>query len=287
MAGMGTRDIKRKIKSVNNTRQITKAMELVSTAKLKRTKDRLNITKPYFDGVMEAVQGVIENEKSLKNEYLAKRPVKKTLYIVITGDRGLCGGYNVNAMKTVVHDSVDLDRSLVITIGKKANSFFSNNGYHVHKAFEGISERPSFSDAQLIAKMALDLYKQETVDEIKLVYTQLISTISQEPLLLKLLPVEAGDHTANEDADYEFINYEPSPEEVLSFIVPKYIESTVYGGLVESAAAEQAARRVAMENASNNADDMIDELTLTFNQARQAAITQEIAEIVGGAEALK
>lgn len=284
---MGTRDIKRKIKSVNNTRQITKAMELVSTAKLKRTKDRLNITKPYFEGVMEAVQGVIESEKSLKNEFISQRPVKKTLYIVITGDRGLCGGYNVNAMKTVVEDCGDLEGSLLITVGKKANSFFRANGYDVHHAFEGISERPSFADAQLIAKMALKLYKQETVDEIKLVYTQLLTTISQEPLMLKLLPVEAQNTQVNEDEPYEFINYEPSPEEVLSFIVPKYIESTIYGGLVESAAAEQAARRVAMENASNNADDMIDELTLTFNQARQAAITQEIAEIVGGADALK
>lgn len=284
---MGTRDIKRKIKSVNNTRQITKAMELVSTAKLKRTKDRLSITKPYFEGVMKAVQGVIEHEKSLKNEYITKRPVKKTLYIVITGDRGLCGGYNINAMKTVVKDAVDLESSLLITIGKKANSFFSANGYKVHHAFEGISERPAFFDAQSIAKMALDLYKQETVDEIKLVYTELISTLTQEPLLLKLLPVEAGEKQVEDDASYEFINYEPSPEEVLSFIVPKYIESTIYGSLVESAAAEQAARRVAMESASNNADDMIDELTLTFNQARQAAITQEIAEIVGGAEALK
>lgn len=287
MAGMGTRDIKRKIKSVNNTRQITKAMELVSTAKLKRTKDRLSITKPYFEGVMKAVQGVIENEKSLKNEYITKRPVKKTLYIVITGDRGLCGGYNINAMKAVVKDAVDLESSLLITIGKKANSFFSANGYNVHHAFEGISERPAFFDAQSIAKMALDLYKQETVDEIKLVYTELISTLTQEPLLLKLLPVEAGEKQVGDDDSYEFINYEPSPEEVLSFIVPKYIESTIYGSLVESAAAEQAARRVAMESASNNADDMIDELTLTFNQARQAAITQEIAEIVGGAEALK
>lgn len=287
MAGMGTRDIKRKIKSVNNTRQITKAMELVSTAKLKRTKDRMNITKPYFEGVMEAVQKVIQNEKSLKNEFIIQRPVKKTLYIVITGDRGLCGGYNVNAMKTAVRDLKDPESSLFITIGKKAHNFFAANEYDIHYALEGISERPEFSDAQKIANLALKLYKQERVDEIKFVYTQLISTLNQEPLMLKLLPVEAEEAKENENSMDEFITYEPSAEEVLSFIVPKYIESTIYGGLVESAAAEQAARRVAMENASNNADDMIDELTLTFNQARQAAITQEIAEIVGGAEALK
>jgi F-type H+-transporting ATPase subunit gamma len=288
MAGSGTRDIKRKIKSVNNTRQITKAMELVSTAKLKRTKDRLNLTKPYFESVLDAVQGIIESEKSLKHEFVNKRDVKHTLYIVITGDRGLCGGYNINAMKTVIHDMKDPEHSLVITVGRKANSYFNAHGYNVHKAFEGISERPEFMDAQAIAKLALDLYKQEKVDEIKFVYTSLVSTISQEPVLLKLLPVEARDGIEKDENEvFEFINYEPSPEEVLSFIIPKYIASTVYGGLIESAAAEQAARRVAMENASNNADEMIDELTLTYNQARQAAITQEIAEIVGGAEALK
>jgi F-type H+-transporting ATPase subunit gamma len=143
-------------------------------------------------------------------------------------------------------------------------------------------------DAQAIGRLALQLYKQEKVDEIKFIYTSLISTINQEPVLLKLLPVEASDGAEQEkDEDYEFINYSPSPEEVLSFIIPKYVASTIYGGMIESAAAEQAARRVAMENASNNADEMIDDLTLTFNQARQAAITQEIAEIVGGAEALK
>lgn len=288
MAGMGTRDIKRKIKSVNNTRQITKAMELVSTAKLKRSKDRLNITKPYFETVLEAVHGIIESEKNLKHEFVNARPVQKTLYVVITGDRGLCGGYNINAMKAVVHDMKDPEHSLIITIGRKAQSFFRANGYQVHHAFEGISERPMYTDALAIGRMALDLYKQEKVDEIKFIYTSLVSTISQEPVLLKLLPVEAREGSeVEQDDDYDFITYEPSPEEVLSFIIPKYVASTIYGGLIESAASEQAARRVAMENASNNADELIDDLTLTYNQARQAAITQEIAEIVGGAEALK
>jgi F-type H+-transporting ATPase subunit gamma len=288
MAGMSTQDIKRKIKSVNNTRQITKAMELVSTAKLKRTKDRMNTTKPYFETVIDAVQSIIESEKNLKHEYVNAREVRKTLYIVVTGDRGLCGGYNINAMKTAVQDMRDPEHSLIITIGRKAASYFRSNGFNVYQTFEGISEKPSYMDAQAIGRLALQLYKQEKVDEIKFIYTSLISTINQEPVLLKLLPVEASDGAEQEkDEDYEFINYSPSPEEVLSFIIPKYVASTIYGGMIESAAAEQAARRVAMENASNNADEMIDDLTLTFNQARQAAITQEIAEIVGGAEALK
>jgi len=290
MAGMGTRDIKRKIKSVNSTRQITKAMELVSTAKLKRAKDRMNLTKPYFETVIEAVQGIIESEKSLKHEFTTKREVRNTLYICITGDRGLCGGYNVNAMKTVLNDVKEIEHAKIITVGRKASGFFRSNGFEVYEAFEGISEKPKFTDAQTIGRMALSLYQQEKVDEIKFVYTSFVSTINQEPVMLKLLPVERReeeDQGEVNDEDYEFITYEPSPEEVLSFIIPKYISSTVYGGLIESAAAEQAARRVAMESASNNADEMIDSLTLSFNQARQAAITQEIAEIVGGAEALK
>ncbi|MBN2794359.1 MAG: ATP synthase F1 subunit gamma [Clostridia bacterium] len=288
MAGMGTRDIKRKIKSVNNTRQITKAMELVSTAKLKRSKDRLSVTKPYFDTVIDAVQSIMASEKNLKHEFVNKRAVENTLYIVITGDRGLCGGYNVNAMKKVVHDMVDPSKALIITIGRKAQSYFNANGFNVIDSFEGISESPMYTDAQAIARIALELYKQEKVDEIKFVYTNLVSTISQEPVMLKLLPVEVGEEgEVDKNEDFEFINYEPSPEEVLSFIIPKYVASTIYGGLIDSAASEQAARRVAMENASNNADELIGDLTLTYNQARQAAITQEIAEIVGGAEALK
>ncbi len=293
MAGMGTRDIKRKIKSVNNTRQITKAMELVSTAKLKRAKDRMNLTRPYFEAVLDAVQSIIESEKSLKHDFVTKREVQNTLYIVVTGDRGLCGGYNINAMKMVANDIKDKEHSLIVTIGRKAGSYFRSNGFKVYESFEGISEKPSFIDAQTISKLALSLYKQEKVDEIKFVYSKFITTIAQEPEMLKLLPVERRETeevAVDEDddgSDYEFITYEPSAEEVLSFIIPKYISSTLYGGLIESAAAEQAARRVAMENASSNAEDLIDDLTLTFNQARQAAITQEITEIVGGAEALK
>lgn len=289
MAGMGTRDIKRKIKSVNNTRQITKAMELVSTAKLKRAKDRMNLTKAYFETVIDAVQSIIESEKSLKHDFVTKREVRNTLYIVITGDRGLCGGYNINAIKEVVNDITDKEHSMIVTIGRKAGSYFRSNGYNVIEALEGISEKPEFLDAQTIGRFVMNLYKQEKVDEIKFVYSKFISTISQEPEMLKLLPVErrGEEQVEVDDSDYEFITYEPSPEEVLSFIIPKYVASTIYGGLIESAAAEQAARRVAMENASNNAEELIDDLTLSYNQARQAAITQEITEIVGGAEALK
>lgn len=289
MAGAGAREIKRKIRSVNSTRQITKAMELVSTAKLKRAKDRVDITRPYFETVMRTVQDIMENEKSLKHDYLNVRDVQKTLYIVVSADRGLCGGYNINVLKTTGADMESPDKSNVITIGKKARDFFNKNEIESLGEYVYISEKPTFAHAQDIARKCLKLFSDEKVDEIKLVYTRLISTIAQEPAILKLLPIEVpeGEENTTENEMQEFVTYEPSAEAVLSYVIPKYMESTIFGALVESSAAEQAARRIAMENASDNADDMIANLSLTYNQARQAAITQEISEIVGGAEALK
>ncbi len=287
MAGAGAREIKRQIRSVNSTRQITKAMELVSTAKLKRAKDRVDITRPYFETVMRTVQDIMQNEKSLKHDYLNVRDVQKTLYIVVSADRGLCGGYNINVIKMTGADIESPDKSGVITIGKRARDFFAKEEVESLGEYVYISEKPTFADAQDIARKALKLYSDEQVDEIKLVYTRLISTIAQEPAILKLLPIEVPESEEKTDDTGEFVSYEPSAEMVLSYVIPKYMESTIFGALVESSAAEQAARRIAMENASDNADDMIATLSLTYNQARQAAITQEISEIVGGAEAIK
>lgn len=287
MAGMGTRDIKRKIKSVNSTMKITKAMELVSTAKLKRAKDRLELTKPYFNTVYSTIQDMLRNEKNLKHEYLTKREVKKTLYIVITGDRGLCGGYNNNAIKMVTEDIEDKSKAALFTIGRRSRDFFSKNGYEVLKEMTQISESPQYAHAQEIARTSLKWFANEKVDEIKLVYTQMNSTISQEAKMIQLLPVVSDGATSIETKRMGYTNYEPSPEVVLGYVIPKYIESVLYGALVESSASEQAARRLAMESASDNADEMIQDLILFSNQARQAAITQEISEIVGGAEALK
>lgn len=293
MAGMGSRDIKRKIRSVNSTKQITKAMELVSTAKLKRAKDKVDITKPYFKQVVETVQDIVRSEKSLKHEYLSYREVKKTLYIVIAADRGLCGGYNVNVAKKALEAVSDKSQARFITVGKKTRDFFTKMNCDIVKDYLYISEKPSYGDAQDIARRALHMYETEEADAIKLVYTRLISTISQVPEMLNLLPAHVPEAETTELAegeaapDVKFTTYEPSAEAVLSYLIPKYIESTIFGALIESAACEQAARRVAMESASDNADEMIETLTLTYNQARQSAITQEISEIVSGAEALK
>jgi F-type H+-transporting ATPase subunit gamma len=284
MAGMGSRDIKRKIKSVNSTMQITNAMKLVSTAKLKKNRDRVDVTKPYFETVLETVRDIVSSQKNIQHDFLEERLVRKILYIVITSDRGLCGGYNTNVIKQVLGDNIESHKMMFITIGKKASDFVRHQGHESYQEHLGISEFPEFTDAQNIAREALHLFEREKVDEIKLVYTRLLSTISQEATMLRLLPIEKSKE---KKAVVEYVTYEPSAEEVLDYLIPKYIESTIFGALVESAAAEQAARRVAMESATDNAQEMIDDLTLSYNKARQSAITQELTEIVSGAEALK
>ncbi len=299
MAGVGARDIKRRIKSVNSTKQITKAMELVSTAKLKRRRTVLEAIQPFYETTLDTVRHIIENEKSLRHQYLTVRPVEQTLYIVISADRGLCGGYNVNALKCAIGDITDVNKAKVIAIGKKGVEFFKRQPIDVLETMTGISENPSHGDAKHIAKFALDLYVRGEVDQIKLVYTKMESTIIQMADIITLLPLTMDDFKSEQSANQaeqannteeaaaapELLNYSPAPEEVISYLIPKYIESTVYGGLLQSAASEQAARRMAMENATDNAEEMIEDLTLSFNQARQAAITQEISEIVGGANA--
>jgi F-type H+-transporting ATPase subunit gamma len=299
MAGAGARDIKRKIKSVSNTRQITKAMELVSTAKLRKAKSKLDITKPYFDTVLETINKIVKNETNLKHKYLVEREKSNTLYVIITADRGLCGGYNSNVLKKAVNIIENNDTNAkIVTVGKQALKFFKDSPHKIVKSLTQISEEPSFNDAKQISNLALKMYDEEIVDEIVFVYKRMITSLNLEPTELTLLPVSVDIEEEKETKKNikenkkeremrDLVNYEPSAEVVLDFIIPKYIESVIYGGLIESSASEQSARRIAMESATDNADEMIEELTLTYNQARQAAITQEITEIVGGAEALK
>jgi F-type H+-transporting ATPase subunit gamma len=286
LAGIGAQDIKRKIKSIKNTQQITQAMELVSTAKLKRSRDRLDKTKPYFETIQKTIEDIFSKSKDLEHVYVTERDVKKTLYIVITADRGLCGGYNINAMKMVLNLPVDKKEISLLTIGNKAKGFFGNREYEITESYTGISEKPKYADAIKVGNRALELFESGEVDSVKLVYTEFVSTLSQVPKTVQLLPVPKGE--AKDDADEEFIyvDYEPSHQVVLDYVIPKFVQSTIYGALVESSASEQGARRVAMENATDNAEEMLESLTLSFNRARQAAITQEITEIVGATEAL-
>lgn len=260
-------------------------MELVSSAKLRRARERLQQTRPYFNTISDTIEEIISSTRGIQHEFLISRQVKKVCYIVITADRGLAGGYNTNAIRAAVDHMDDREGVSVITIGSKARDYFRKGNYEIGGEFLQISEDPSYSDAQNIGKLAIELYRQGLVDEVNLIYTEFISTISHQPRLVKLLPVE-GIANGEREA-MELMDYEPSPEEVLDFLIPKYIESMIYGGLIESSVSEQGARRVAMESATDNATEMIEELELQYNRARQASITQEIAEIVGGAEALE
>lgn len=280
-----TRDIKRKIRSVNSTMQITKAFELVSTAKLKRARDRMDITKPYFDTIQTAVHDILSSDKSIKSKFVTSEVSKKPLYLVVTSDRGLCGGYNINAIKKALESARTYDDPKFIAVGKKSFDLLNQMGYNIVDSFLYISEKPEFNHASQVARAAMTLLETGEVDSIHFVYTRFISTMTQTATDLLLLPIERP--VVSDDIKTEIVNYEPSAEEVLRYIIPKYVESTIFGGLIESSASEQAARRLAMESASDNAEEIIEDLTLYYNRARQAAITQEISEIVGGAEALK
>jgi len=284
----GLNDIKRRIKSVNSTMQITKAMELVSTSKLKRARVRLDKSKPYFETVLESIKDVLANAKGIKHPFLEKREVKNTLYILITSDKGLAGGYNANVNKLLQNEIKDKETAKIITVGVKGRDYFRRRGYNVIESLTGISETPEASDARHIGEKAIDLYRTGEVDEIKIVYTQFKSTISYVPEIITLLPAtfEEKEISLDNKGYRSLTRFEPSEEAVLDYLIPKYIGSTIYGAMIEASASESGSRRLAMENATDNADEMIRSLELVKNRARQAAITQEISEIVSGAEAL-
>ena len=307
MAGASMRDIKRRIKSVNSTRQITKAMELVSSAKVIRAREKMDRYRPYFRAVSDVVGEVLGGDEVIVSDFVeGAREIKKTLYIVISGDRGLCGGYNSNIYKlfTATEESEESD-TIVIPIGVKSVEYFTKRNYEILESYPGIGETITYEQAREIADKARELYESGEVDEIYLVYTQFVSMISQKTTMERLLPMSpkqveenvaklAGEEEENESllggdkaALTEVTEFAPNQEQFFELFVPLYVESMVYGGIVEAFASEQAARRTAMENASDNAKEMIEQLELFYNRARQAAITQEITEIVGGATPLQ
>lgn len=285
-----TRDIKRRIRGISNTKQITKAMELVSTAKMRKSRIRLEKSRPYYNTVLNSIRSILANVK-VKHPLLTSREVEKSLYIVVSADRGLAGGYNSNINRLVVSEcSQDKDNLSLIAVGLKGREYFKNRGYNIVGEFLGITENPEFSHARQIAELAIDLYLKGEVDEINLVFTKFVTTLSYEPSILKLLPfnnVSKNERDNKPNKSTSVVEFEPSPEEALDYLMPKYIESTIFGALIEASSSEQAARRVAMESATDNAEEMIEELNMSYNRARQAAITMELSEIVAGADALK
>ena len=279
------RDIKSRIKSTNSTKQITKAMNLVSTAKLKRARDKVEGVRPYFTLLQDTISDIMESSSGIENPYFVVREPKNTLAIVVTADRGLCGGYNTNSIKKAL-SIVSMNKISVLTLGTKARDFFKKREYDIKESFIHMSESVTIKNTKKVANKAMALFKSEEVDEVYLVYNKFISTIAFETTAIKLLPITAPKNEGESVVKVEPL-YEPSSEVVLNMLIPQYIAGTLYGALLEATASEQSSRMTAMSSATDNATAMIEDLTLFFNRARQASITSEISEIVGGAEALK
>lgn len=280
MAGVSTKEIKNRIRSMESTRQITKAMEMVAASKLRRAQAQVLNSRPYFETLYGTINDIIDSNRDFRSPYLTARPVRKVLVVTVAGDRGLAGGYNSNVLK-LVERQLQGKSAQVLPIGKKAVDFFRSRGIPALTENYAVAAEVSIGDCFSIAKQLCKGYLAGDFDEIAVAYTNFVSVLSQTPSCLRLLPLLRTQH-GREGSRISDVTYEPSAEEVFDTIIPEYLGGILYGAICESRAAEQAARRTAMDNATQNADDMIADLSLKFNRARQAAITQEITEIVAG-----
>lgn len=273
--------IKRRIKSVGSTKQITKAMQLVASSKLRKAKARAEQARPYFNELYKTMCEIASANTDFSTVYTVKREVKHRLFIVVAGDRGLAGGYNSNVLKmAVAAHANDAEKPKIIAIGKKAGEFFAKRDYDIVASYANIAEDIKPNTAQDIANIAIDMFAAGEVDEVVVFYTMFVSSMSQEPHSMSVLPMD----TVELD-DYGVMTYDPSPEAVFNRIVPRFTASLIQCAVVESYASEQGARRTAMENATDNADAMTESLSLLYNRARQSSITTEIIDIVSGASA--
>ena len=285
MASGNMKAIKRRIKSVGSTMQITKAMELVSSSKLRKAKDKAEAGRPYFEKLYEMMTEIAESKKDFKSPFTEKREIKNRLFIVIAGDRGLAGGYNSNLLRSVLADCQnDENKPKVIAIGKKTIEFFEKREFDIVGKYPLLAETAKTADCADIATMAIEMFRRREVDQVKIFYTTFVSPLVQNPVSMEILPIEKDDEG---DEVPSLITYDPAPETVFDRIVPKFTMSLIYCALSDSYASEQSARRNAMENATDNAEKMIGELSLKYNRARQEKITNEINEIVSGANALQ
>lgn len=285
MASM--RDIKRRRSSIQSTQQITKAMKLVSTVKLQKAKNRAEETNPYFDYMYQTVVSMLKRSGTIMHPFLKAGRSEKKAVVVITSNRGLAGGYNSNVVKLVTDSAWKKEELQIYAIGSKGREALERRGYSIAADYSGVIDAPGYEDASAICQAALSAFQKEEIGEIYLAYTHFKNTVSHEPKLMKLLPVEidAEEATAREDSGI-LMNYEPNDEEALDQIIPKYITSLFYGALVEAIASENGARMQAMDSATSNAEEMISDLSLKYNRARQGSITQELTEIIAGASAI-
>lgn len=290
MASM--RDIKRRKGSIQSIQQITKAMKLVSTVKLQRAKQNAEKSGEYFRCMFETVNSILQKTKNLDHKYLKSGASGKKAVIVITSNRGLAGGYNSNVIKLITRGELAEEDLAIYAVGKKGKDALQRH-YEIKADYSDVIEEPVYADAMAIGKEVLEAFAKGEISEIYLAYTAFKNTVVHVPTLLKLLPVEVNEEgkiqgEAEEAAgeDKALMNFEPEDEEALNLLIPKYITSLIYGGMVESVASENGARMQAMDSATSNAEEMIDHLTLLYNRARQGSITQELTEIIAGANAI-
>ena len=282
MAGVSTKEIKNRIRSLESTKQITKAMEMVASSKLRRAQNQVRSSRPYFEILYDTIHRIAGANREFTSPYLAKSEGKKPLYIVIAGDRGLAGGYNSNVLKLVLARIAGKEAS-VLPMGKKTVDYFTARKIPVLDTRYATAADVSIGDCFTVAKQICERFRKGEFDAVYIAYTNFVSVLSQVPDAKQLLPLERKDREG-EKAPRQVTLYEPDSEEVFGAIVPEYLGGIIYGALCESRASEQAARRTAMDSATKNAEEMIDDLSLRFNRARQAAITQEITEIIAGSK---
>ncbi|MBN7773068.1 ATP synthase F1 subunit gamma [Clostridium aminobutyricum] len=286
MASSNMQDIKRRMKSVTSIEHVTNAMKLVSAAKLRKAKATFEKTTEYFHYITDSIDEIFNNTKSVPKQYLrGSREIKKTCYIIITSCRGFCGGFNSNIIKrSEAEMGGDREKAVIVAIGSRGNEYFGKRGYNILSEYCAPPEDISFLETREISDSIIDLYNAGEIDEVVLIYTTFINSLQQEAKTVTLLPIDPREDREIMKNSKQ-VEYEPSVEEVFNYLIPKYVEIMVYGAIVESATCEHAARRMAMENATDNARDMLGKLSLYYNRARQSAITNEIIEIVAGSEA--
>lgn len=284
MASM--RDIKRRKSSVQSTQQITKAMKLVSTVKLQRAKGRAEKSKTYFSCMYDTVASMLSKAGTVNHPFLMAGESTKKAVIVITANRGLAGGYNSNIVKLIKNSDFKREDLLLYTIGTKGRDALARLGYTIAADYSEVIDEPMYSDAMEISKKLLEEFAAGRIGEIYVAYTGFKNTVTHVPTLLKLLPVKVEDDRPQSEDHQAVMEFEPECEEAIDLIIPKYITSLIYGALIESVASENGARMQAMDSATSNADDMISKLSLLYNRARQSSITQELTEIIAGAEAI-
>lgn len=285
---MSTKEIRNKIGSIQSTQKITRAMEMVAASKMRKSQQRVLASRPYLQRIQEVISHLIKGKLEYTHDYLIDRPIKKALFLVVSTDRGLCGGLNINLFKNVIGEMKKFNEQnipvVVVTIGKRAENFFVHHKANVIASVTAIGDVPKVKDLVGIMKVVLDAFDSHEVDRVFVAYNKFISTLVQKPQVELLLPVL--DPMKNiPKANWDYI-YEPDATALLDILLHRYVETLIYQGSVENVACEQAARMVAMKNASDNAEELIDELRLIYNKARQAAITKELAEIVAGAAAV-